>query len=106
MTCHGTDNENAISKYENFLSTSMVCCECHQDEHRQQFEQEGITDCSKCHGFENWVSVDFDHDITRFKLDGKHVEVDCAECHKETEVKGEVFVLYKIKNFECIDCHQ
>jgi hypothetical protein len=106
MVCHGTDDQNAISKFENFQSLSMVCATCHQDEHHRQFEQGGITDCSTCHSFENWASMDFDHNKTRFKLDGKHVEVDCAGCHKETEVKGEVFVLYKTKKFECIDCHQ
>jgi hypothetical protein len=106
MACHSADDQNAIRKFENFQSLSMVCANCHQDEHHRQFEQGGITDCSECHGFENWASMDFDHNKARFKLDGKHVEEDCAACHKETKVQGEIFVLYKIKKFECIDCHQ
>ena len=106
MACHGTDEQDAISKYENFKGISMVCAECHEDEHHKQFEYNGKTNCQECHSFDNWALMYFDHDKTAFKLDGKHVEVDCAGCHKETKEKGEVFVLYKIKNFECKDCHQ
>jgi hypothetical protein len=60
----------------------------------------------ECHKFESWESMDFDHNKTAFKLVGKHVDVDCAACHLETEERGEIFVLYNIKNFECIDCHR
>ena len=65
-----------------------------------------MTDCQECHSFENWASAIFDHDKAAFKLDGKHAKVDCAGCHKNTEVDGDVFVLYKIEKFECKDCHQ
>ena len=106
MTCHGTEEPPVISRYENFLNLSMACATCHQDEHRGQFEQGGATDCRECHGFETWASIEFDHDKTAFKLDGKHIEVDCTGCHKKTEVRGEVYTLYKIRKFECRNCHQ
>jgi hypothetical protein len=106
MACHRSDDQNAISKYENFQNVSMLCSACHQDEHHRQFEENGLTNCRECHGYEDWSSVVFDHDKAAFKLDGRHVEVDCAACHKNTEEQGEVFVLYKIQKFECKDCHQ
>ena len=106
MACHSTDDPNPISRYENFVGLSQDCAKCHADEHHKQFEEKGVTNCKECHGFENWNIIDFDHNKTRFKLDGKHVDVACAGCHKETRVQGEVFVLYKIRKFECRDCHQ
>jgi len=106
MACHGVDDKNNGNKYDNFQYLSMVCVGCHNDVHLQQFERGGVTDCMECHGFESWGSIDFNHNKAAFKLDGKHVDVDCAACHKEIEAQGEIFVLYKISNFECIDCHQ
>ncbi len=106
MACHIADEENYDNKYENFQYLSMDCWKCHEDEHRQQFAKDGVTDCRTCHEFENWNTTNFDHNQTAFKLDGKHLDVDCTTCHKEIEEEGEIFVLYKIKNFECIDCHQ
>ncbi|MCK5470400.1 MAG: cytochrome c family protein [Cyclobacteriaceae bacterium] len=106
LVCHGVDNGKDGNKYENFQNISMECAACHNDVHQQQFERGGVTNCNECHEFESWGSMDFDHNKTAFKLDGKHVEVDCTACHKKIEEEGEIFVLYKIKKIECIDCHQ
>jgi hypothetical protein len=106
MACHGDDDLNHSNRYENFQNLSMECVGCHDDVHRQQFAEDGITYCLECHSYENWGSVHFDHDKTAFKLEGEHAKVDCGSCHKEVEENGETFVFYKIKKFECIDCHQ
>jgi len=105
MACHKSDNSMGENEYEKFQNLSNACASCHEDVHHQQFEKEGTTQCQECHKFESWNSRDFDHNKTAFKLDGKHVQVDCAGCHKKTEAQGEVYVLYKIKKFRCIDCH-
>ena len=47
----------------------------------------------------------FDHSKTQFVLDGKHMNVACNKCHKEVNDQGVTFVLYKIKEFKCEDCH-
>ena len=106
MACHGTDETNNRNTYQNFQNLSMECIGCHDDVHRQQFLRDGVTYCLDCHSFESWASIHFDHNKTAFKLDGKHAEAECASCHKEVEEQGEIFVFYKIKNFECKDCHQ
>lgn len=105
MACHKPDENNTVHKYENFQNVSMECIACHKNVHRKQFEDRGVTDCKKCHGYENWEAIYFNHNKTGFKLEGKHLEVDCAACHKEKEEQGEIFVLYKLKRYECIDCH-
>jgi hypothetical protein len=48
----------------------------------------------------------FDHDTTKFPLEGKHKEVDCRACHTSSIENGEAVILYKLNKFECIDCHQ
>jgi len=101
--CHVPDAEH---KYGQFDSMSMDCASCHKDKHEGQFEVKGVTDCTRCHGFETWDVSDFDHNNTAFKLDGKHVNVACAKCHKQKIAGGKVFVQYKFQSFECIVCHQ
>jgi hypothetical protein len=106
MACHSPEDQNSVHRYENFRDLSMACVSCHKNVHLQQFEDRGVTDCKKCHGYDNWKAIYFDHNQAAFKLDGKHVKVDCAECHQKVEEEGETFVLYKNKKLECIDCHQ
>ena len=54
---------------------------------------------------ENWVKTKYDHNTSRFKLDGAHATVECKECHKEvTDSKGK-YVQYKFKSIECSNCH-
>jgi len=107
MACHGKDDGGKLpQRYQKFANLSTACTACHKNIHDRQFEKEGVTDCLRCHGYENWKAPKFDHNKTAFKLDGKHAKVACSGCHKETEVNGERRILYKLKRFQCIDCHQ
>ena len=106
MSCHGPGDQDEINKYQNFSNLSMECNGCHDDEHHGQFVYNGVTYCQDCHGSESWIPAKFNHDETEFRLEGKHAETDCTLCHKEVEDEGEIYVFYKIRNFECVDCHQ
>lgn len=106
MACHGPGEQDEVKKYENFSNLSMECNGCHDDVHHGQFEYNGVSYCQDCHGSQSWKPALFNHDETAFKLDGKHAETDCSACHKEVEEEGEIYVFYKIRNFECVDCHQ
>ncbi|MCF8238383.1 MAG: hypothetical protein K9I85_09535 [Saprospiraceae bacterium] len=92
--------------YGKFVDLETACSSCHENVHDRQFELEGVTDCARCHGFEGWSADHFDHSQTAFPLEGKHAEIDCDACHKEVVQEGVTFVLYKIEQFECIDCHK
>ncbi len=105
MACHLVSDESHMNRYEGFVDLSQKCHSCHENVHEQQFERDGITDCARCHGFDNWSLNDFNHDNTAFKLEGRHAEIDCAACHKEIEIDGKTFTQYKFQSFECIDCH-
>jgi hypothetical protein len=97
---HGIEDEHQL-----FMGLSQQCKSCHDDKHHGQFEVEGLTDCARCHAFNNWEATRFNHDETAFKLEGEHLTAPCAACHKETQ-QGELkYTLYKIENFECATCH-
>ena len=45
--------------------------------------QGGWTECQTCHTENGRKPVkQFDHNTTHFPLTGKHMDLDCAKCHK------------------------
>lgn len=93
---------NMLQKFSGF---SKGCFDCHTDNHFKQFDKNGITTCTDCHQTDNWKATKFDHNKTAFKLDGKHVNVPCAKCHKPQKKGSGFYVVYKIKEFKCESCH-
>jgi len=102
--CHYPKNEKGV-KVQKFRGVSSDCSSCHADHHQGQFEVNGKTDCSRCHGFDNWKNSKFDHNTARFKLDGAHQSVRCGECHKETKTEKGTYILYRNNKLECSNCH-
>ncbi|GJM34278.1 MAG: hypothetical protein DHS20C18_32790 [Saprospiraceae bacterium] len=106
MTCHAVADENPQNRYAGFTDVSSTCISCHENVHDQQFEQNGITDCARCHSFEGWAVSDFNHNNTAFKLEGKHAEIACNACHKPVTLNDKTFTKYQFDSFECVVCHQ
>ncbi len=102
-SCHFKINSDGL-KVQKFANLSVNCSNCHIDKHYKQFEKEGVTDCNRCHEFDNWKAVKFNHNNTAFKLDGKHEKVECKKCHKPTEINKINYILYKI-SVKCESCH-
>jgi len=102
--CHYAKNENG-ARTEQFKGMSQECSSCHKDNHFGQFAVNGKTNCTRCHGTDDWHKSKFDHNTSRFKLDGAHVTVKCEECHKQvTNEKGK-YIEYKFESIECKRCH-
>ncbi|MFB3855000.1 MAG: hypothetical protein ACE148_14415, partial [Vicinamibacterales bacterium] len=79
-----------------YLALRPDCAECHTDRHA------GLNgrDCAACHT----TSVPFaltrtsiDHQTTRFPLQGRHLGVACASCHRNGALAG--------TPTNCYDCH-
>lgn len=104
--CHRPDAEGPADSPIGFTGLPTECAACHETVHGRQFEQDGATDCARCHGFEQWGIGDFNHDKTAFRLEGRHAEIACEACHKPMKVDGEIITQYKFESFECIVCHQ
>lgn len=106
--CHFEKTKDVKGNWvQKFKLPNLECTQCHDDVHETQFIKEGRNDCKRCHSIEkNWPIPHFDHQKSEFPLEGKHKEVNCNECHKPIEKRlPDRIILYKIKPFECINCH-
>jgi len=97
--CHKPSAANA--KVIQYTGLSFAACTgCHQDPHHGAFAQR----CEACHDNEVWkrvrMSNSFDHGATKFPLAGKHQDVPCLKCHKDSNFKTPV------AHERCLDCHQ
>ena len=58
-------------------------------------------DCVDCHTTEGWTfsaaTAKFNHDSTRFKLEGQHRFTDCKSCHTT--------LVFSEAKTNCMDCH-
>ncbi|MCB2201000.1 hypothetical protein KQI63_16505 [bacterium] len=98
-------NSNLLQKAEHVGQYSHYqgleyssCVNCHEDKHEGRFG----ANCTKCHttaSFQQVKDEQFDHDKTTYPLRGKHIDVDCKECHT-TGVMTD-----PLKFAGCTDCH-
>jgi hypothetical protein len=81
-----------------FKEAKSDCWSCHekQDVHKRTLGK----GCETCHNTRDWKDWDFDHDKTKFKLDGKHKDLKCIDCHRNP-------VSTKLaQSSGCVSCHE
>ena len=95
------------------------CLDCHRDDHGGQLA--GRTDngeCKACHVVAGWTPSTFTvaaHAGTRFRLEGRHNEIECGACHgakrtglapfPRTATLGKANVLFHLNELDCVACH-
>lgn len=105
--CHAakfiTDQKIKSKKYT-YLGLNQECLTCHADYHQKTLSSA----CLNCHNDEGFKpATKFNHNNARFKLVGKHINVDCLKCHKVEIKDGNKFQQFKgIQNFTCVGCHK
>ena len=102
--CHYKKDDKG-TEIQLFANLSHDCSTCHKDAHNGEFAVNGKTDCYRCHGFDKWENSKFDHNTSRYKLEGPHKTVKCEECHKPKWNEKGKYINYRIEKFECSDCH-
>jgi len=60
----------------------LACSDCHTDPHAGRLGA-GCDGCHTTRGFKVIEKSKFDHQRTRFPLEGAHAEVRCADCHRD-----------------------
>lgn len=108
--CHieRTMNQMVGPKVRWYRSTPTGCAACHPDVHRGQFQQDGQTQCERCHGStELWTAENFLHERdARFALEGSHAKVTCGACHPAVPQKnGPSVIQYRPLSTHCEECH-
>ena len=110
--CHQPNKKQKIMKYSWKNLQQAKCLACHQDFHKKNLSAKFTGgNCTVCHTQEKWKVEKFNHEITKFKLNGKHSEVNCIDCHKSQVPKSVKKIEIKNLNFtglktQCLSCHQ
>ncbi|MFC2170626.1 cytochrome C [Calditrichota bacterium] len=104
--CHKQVEGNGGTTYAQFDFDKLNCQSCHKDIHNGQLDiWINKSGCEFCHSPESWHTTTFDHNLSRFKLEGKHRQILCLECHK-IESQGEEVMWIKPLKMECNSCHK
>ncbi|MEZ4322661.1 MAG: cytochrome c3 family protein [Myxococcota bacterium] len=91
-----------------FTGLQSTCVSCHDDPHGQnESKRDLLQSCDLCHNETEWKALPlpkfvFDHTSgaqTDYVLEGKHIDVYCADCHFDWR-----FV--PIDHDRCLDCHE
>ncbi|HXD10282.1 MAG TPA: hypothetical protein VN653_09480 [Anaerolineales bacterium] len=123
LACHdGVDRYGKNFSHERFTfkltgkHVDVICSQCHLDArtiadlqaapqdciscHRKDEPHEGRfgSDCGSCHSTSGWQPARFDHNLSVFKLEGHHAQVDCESCHLNGIFKG--------TPSDCFSCHE
>ncbi len=106
VSCHRPTAKDAAPGSVQFRLKAVACADCHEDEHAGQFAAaRGGTGCDRCHGERAWRGAAFNHEKTRFPLEGAHARSVCAACHKLQVIGGRRTVRYRPLDTACRACH-
>ncbi|OHB75896.1 MAG: hypothetical protein A2Z25_22420 [Planctomycetes bacterium RBG_16_55_9] len=79
-------------------SPGVQCVDCHGADDIHKGKVGSL--CDDCHPSVKWNQVSFDHNKdTQFNLSGRHVNVPCTDCHKESPLQRRPAAM-------CHNCHQ
>jgi hypothetical protein len=106
--CHQPKNQRSAvagrirktDRSASWLGLDTACGSCHGDPHAGRFG----AGCESCHAPSGWKEIreaGFDHDKTRYPLQGKHASVACARCHDPVRAFGKTPAFAT-----CGDCHR
>lgn len=101
--CHLYKDQNSSEKIS--FRVKSECTTCHKDIHAGQFTNNDTADCARCHHFDNWKPDRFDHNKSRFKLEGAHLKQPCYKCHKTVVDEKGKYIKYKFDEVKCATCH-
>lgn len=90
-----------------FKDLKKRCVDCHENIHQNAIDRKyfGDRQCENCHTVSLWSQVQFDHNSTDFKLNGKHGTAKCKQCHFKEAQDGTVKQLFSGLANRCLDCH-
>ncbi|MDZ7291448.1 MAG: hypothetical protein ONB44_07600 [candidate division KSB1 bacterium] len=86
-----------------FAGTPLDCFSCHQKDFQRPTNPNHVAGnfsrtCTTCHTTSAWQPSIFDHNKTRFPLQGAHLAVACNSCHLNNRFAG--------TPADCYSCHQ
>ncbi|HEX7356156.1 MAG TPA: hypothetical protein VF270_00440, partial [Ignavibacteriaceae bacterium] len=91
------DNCTTCHQGGNYNNTPNTCIGCHNNDYTGTTDPPHQTlnfseDCLTCHTMNGWTPANFDHSF--FPTGGHHTNVNCNQCHSETNYQP-----------QCLSCH-
>lgn len=99
--CHRSEGTRKVPKHDQ-------CITCHKDVHQGDFKKVPyLNDCSYCHnefGFSpSLFSIKEHNQLTGFEINGSHLAISCAACHKNDALSEDVHLAMPFS--DCNSCH-
>lgn len=90
----------------NFKFEEINCTACHKNIHEDKISSKFMpdSDCRACHNETIWSQINFDHNKTKFNLEGKHTAASCRDCHFY-ETAGVSRQKFAGLAADCANCH-
>ena len=92
----------ALLDAHTFLGLPTDCIGCHADQHRGQLALQ----CQTCHTADGWKPASrFVHDRAKYRLTGKHLQVECGRCHRPMPADVKTVKYVGLEFDRCSACH-
>ncbi len=108
LECHLKDSKLRFKNLE------KDCISCHKDIHKNLLPDKYYPqqECKNCHTTVVWSDVAFDHNLTNWPLEGKHMTLNCNKCHGDKAVnlmkdsQNQKNIQFTLGSNECYSCHK
>lgn len=100
--CHPRKTRSAKRRFQ---PPSSRCESCHKDKHRGRYRltaSSAALPCQTCHQTQSFRQIAFDHQKTRFPLQGKHAQTACRSCHRPAK---QGITAFRGLDQRCESCH-
>ena len=107
IPCRFCHYKEAVKQWH-FKKIGLNCIDCHHNVHGNELKEKFMpqNNCSACHKTSGWETISFNHDLTSFKLEGKHQSVKCKDCHENRNDDGKVEFKFASLKSNCQICHK
>ena len=86
-----------------YKDAPRACLSCHSKQDQEVHKKTLGTQCETCHNTRAWTLWSFDHNKTRYALEGGHRKVACLACHSLPAPKGKAIAPVATN---CVACHR
>ncbi len=94
--------DRALLGSRTFLGLPTDCVGCHADQHKGQLALR----CQNCHTVDGWKPASrFAHDRAKYRLTGKHMQVECGKCHAAIPADVKTVKYVGLSFDKCSSCH-
>ena len=106
VSCQSCHFKEKVKQWH-FKNIGMKCIDCHKNVHGTEIKEKFMPEnnCRSCHSTNDWKTISFNHDLTNFKLEGKHKSIKCSDCHESKTIDNKIKFKFVSLKSKCKTCH-